>query len=53
MKVKELIRRLNMFDPETEVTMTVKEISTLTVKNVDAFFAPDNKSIDHIDLVLE
>ena len=32
MKVKELIRRLQMFDPETEVTMTIKEIRNLKVK---------------------
>ena len=53
MKVKELIKWLQMFNPETEVTMTIKEIRNLKVKNVDAFFAPGNKNIDHIDLVLE
>lgn len=53
MKVKELIRQLQIFNPETEVTMTIKQVRNLAVKNVDALLAQDNKSIDHIDLVLE
>ena len=52
MKVKDLIARLQNYDPETEVTMTINGIRDLKVKNVDVFFGNGESSIKRIDLVL-
>ena len=53
MKVKDLIQRLQNYDPETEVTMTIGGIHDLRVKSVDAFFGDENVHIERVDLVLE
>lgn len=53
MKVKDLIQRLQNYDPEVEVTMTISGIHDLRVKSVDAFFGDGNANIKRVDLVLE
>ena len=53
MKVKDLIHRLQNYDPETEVTMTIGGIHDLRVKNVDVFFGNGESGIKRVDLVLE
>ena len=53
MKVKELIKTLELYDPELEVTMTVKNIRFLKVTGVDALFSEDNSKIESINLMLK
>lgn len=53
MKVKDLIQRLQNYDPETEVTMTIAGIHDLRVKSVDVFFGNGESGIKRVDLVLE